>query len=215
MYINCSPLLFSSMEYHVKYIKFAVLTGSAVLLATSAVAADSKAERKQEDSIVYSGASFSRVSTGFDNLDDATNLNFTLLGLRVPNVSWFAIEANLGFTLQPGENSGSVGGGGGLIGGGGGGGGGNNTASSEDLRINTTGLFAIFRTPGKFYAGAKYGFSKVTSNIEEVEDAASGTARGFTAGYRFNPEGFGQVELEFLDLGDQLDSIGLAFSYIY
>jgi hypothetical protein len=213
MYVYYSPLLFSSMEYHVKYTKFAVLTGSAVLLATSAVAADSKSERKQEDSIVYSGASFSRVGTGFDNLDDATNLNFTLLGLRVPNVSWFAIEANLGFTLQPGENGGGGSGGGGLIGGGGGGG--NNTASSEDLRINTTGLFAIFRTPGKFYAGAKYGFSKVTSNIEEVEDAASGTARGFTAGYRFNPEGFGQIELEFLDLGDELDSIGLAFSYAY
>jgi hypothetical protein len=198
----------SYKEHHVKYLKIATLTTAIMLFSSLASAA---VDRKQEESIIYSGASFSRVSTGFDNLDDATNLNFTLLGLRVPNVSWFAIEANIGFTLQAGENSGS-GGGGGIFGGGAGG---NNVSSSEDLRLNTSGLFAIFRTPGKFYAGAKYGFSKVNSNIAEIEDAADGTALGFSAGYRFNPEGFGQVELEYLDLGDELDSIGIAFSYIY
>lgn len=197
------------MESEVKNLKIATVATAAVLLSTSVIA-DSKSDRKKEESIVYSGAAFTRFSTGFDNLSDATNLNFTLLGLRIPDVSWFAIEANLGFTLQAGENSGS--GGGGLVGGGGGG---NTTSSSEDLRTTTSGLFAIFRTPGQFYAGAKYGFSKVASNISEVEDAAEGRAHGFTAGYRFNPEGFGQVELEYLDLGDELDSIGIAFSYIY
>lgn len=179
---------------------------SALTLLSPSVFADSE----QQESIIYSGASFSRISSGFDNLDDATNLNFTLLGLRIPDISWFALEANLGFTLQPGENSGG-GTGGGVFGGGGG----NNTASSDDMSVNTSGLFAIFRSPGRFYAGGKYGFSKVSSNLEEIEDAASGTAYGVTAGYRFNPEGFGQVELEYLDLGDDLDSIGIAFSYIY
>lgn len=190
-----------------KYFQFSALTAAAVLFSSFATAA---VDRKQEESVVYSGASFSRVSSGFDNLSDATNLNFTLLGLRIPNVSWFALEANIGFTLQAGDSSG--GGGGGIIGGGASG---NNTASSEDLRVNTSGLFAIFRSPGTFYAGAKYGFSKVNSNIEEIEDAANSTAYGVTAGYRFNPEGFGQVELEYLDLGDDLDSIGIAFSYLY
>ena len=103
------------------------------------------------------------------------------------------------------------GGGGGVFGGGGG----NNTSSSDDMRMNTTWLFAIFRSPGKVYVGAKYGYSDVNSNIEEIEEVADDTATGFSLGYRFNPEGFGQVELEYLDLGDELDSIGLSFSYLY
>jgi hypothetical protein len=177
---------------------------------------------EEDVAVTYSGIGLSKVSSDFDNLDDAINLDVAL-GIRIPTVNWFAMEVALAFTVVPGENRGAAscgvsGGDGGLpiIGGGGSGSSSceEGTRSSNDLQMNNVGVFGVLRSPGKYYLVGKYGFRYITSSIDEIEegDDQSGTAYAGGVGYRWG-RGLSGVELVYNRYSSQLDYIGFNIAY--
>ncbi len=185
-----------------------------------------------DTAVSYSGIGLSRVSTDFDNLDEAINLDF-VLGIRVPTINWISAEINFATTIIPGENKGQPSGGGfggggdpcifpgfppGCVEGGGGGSGsssqGKNTRSRNDLQMNNIGVFAVLRSPGKFYGLGKVGYRYVNTSIEEIQEGGDkgGTAYGLGGGYRWG-KGLSGVELLYVDYSKDLEYIGFNIAY--
>lgn len=207
---------------------------AALLPSFAAQAEDSKSDDGDARyDPTYSALRLTSAQADFDNLDRAVNLGFTL-GINIPALSFLAAEIDLSTTLIPGENrgTGSITGGGGGGGGGGfpidpldplGGGGGeegdggsaspaNNTSDPDDLRLSTVGIFAVGRTPGRYFGSARLGYRFVESSINELNENQSGSAWGLGMGYRYGEAG-GAVELTYSQYGSDLSYLSLAISY--
>jgi hypothetical protein len=168
-----------------------------------------------EEAITYSGIGVSFISADFRNVKDAVTLDITLIGFRIPNVNWFGIELNAGFTVIPGQitrtqpgDPGSPTGCGflnlepcpGTPG----------TSAQGDFNANHASLNAVLRMPTTFYLMGKVGYRYVGTNLPELDDDRSGSATGFGIGYRFSKYGF--VELHHTRLSDRLELTGLQVS---
>ncbi len=181
---------------------------------------DSEPPPEEELSTTYSSIGLNKISTNFDNVEDAVNLDITLIGFRIPSVPWFGVELNLGFTMIPGQitettpgSSGSPIGCGPL--------GldpcpatGSSTTSSGDFGATTAGAFAVLRSPGTFFAMGKVGYRYLNTNLPELQENRSGSAWGAGVGYRWNKKG-SYAELGYTKYSEDLDAIGFAISYSY
>ena len=161
-----------------------------------------------DDQVFYSGVGISRVETDFSNLGEATNLD-VVLGFRVPTLPWFGLEVDIGQTLIPGENSPEVSQSqncGGLLeppcpGA---------TGDPDELQMQALGLSAAFKTRGRFYLTARYGYRYLATSIDELNENRSSNGFGFGLGYRWG-RGLSGVELAYKELGENVESIGLTF----
>lgn len=199
-----------------------ILAGSAARAddsgAYGTIPVDTKDEKKSDDrrerneSVTYSGIGLARVSTDFENLKDAVNLNFSI-GFRVPTIDWIGAELELSTTVIPGENETTSQQGGSNCGGvlqppcpsG-------DTQSGNDLQTNSAAVYAVLRSPGKFYGMAKYGYRYLNTSIDELQDNRSGSAWGVGAGYRWGSTLSG-VELYYTRLTPDVTFMGFALAY--
>ena len=153
---------------------------------------------------------------GYD-VKDAVNLDFTLIGFRVPPAPWFAIELNLGFTMIPGQikQSGSssttcpifppdpfcnaTGG---------------SAGSEADIGVQTIGAFAVLRSPGSVFAMGKLGYRYTSTNIDGFPKERTGNAYGAGIGYRWNKKG-SYAEFGYTHYSDEITGLGFSLSYSY
>ena len=225
-----------SSDFSLRTLLGALLLSLASLPAMAQDDDDNDDGGKNRDDPTYQSIRLTAVESDFDNLDRAVNLGFTL-GVRIPGVErYLAAELDISSTLIPGENAGPApvfgggsGGGddgglglpgglddllGGGDGGGGGGGGGssaNNTSDADDLRLNSIGIFAAGRTPGRFFGSARIGYRFVESSINELNEEQTGEAYGAGIGYRYGE--WGLVELTYTRYSSELDYLSLAVSF--
>lgn len=211
-------------------IRLAQALASGLLVAASAGAlAQDDDESVNSDDPTYSAIRITAVETDFDNIDRAVNLGFTL-GINIPGLNFLAAEIDLSGTLIPGENSGPAplfgGGGGGddggllgpILGGGDGGDGGGSSGSSrnlsqdgDDLQTQSVGLFAVARSPGRFFGEARLGYRFVQTTISDLDEDDTGSAWGVGLGYRYGQNG--KVALTYTEYGSDVQYISLAISY--
>lgn len=166
-------------------------------------------------SATYTGVGGSRVSSDFDNLGDAYNLDAIGGYNLTPAQSWgrLSAELNFGVTVSPGKNEGAGGTGGGIIGGGGGGTTGNNTAGNDDLQTLLFSLQGVYRTPGRLYGVASLGYGLISSSIEEIEEnGRSSLNYGGGVGFRFGEE-TAAVEILYTRVSEDLQTIGFRLIY--
>lgn len=181
-------------------------------------------EAPREESITYSGIGLSRVETPYENLEPATNLDLQL-GIRVPAVRWISAEINFSFTIIPGENTNPGGSGGSGLGscppldpfcdpGASDGSVPRETRSQNDLQMNNIGVFAVLRSPGRFYAMGKYGYRYVNTSIEEIQesDDKSGDAWAIGGGWRWS-KGLSGIELVYCEYSSHLEYYGFNIAY--
>lgn len=177
----------------------------------------------------------SRMGSEFDNLEDAVNLDLSM-GLQV--LGWLSVEGAAAITVAPGSNTGprTVMSGGvpctspptpvvdpdgtpdgcdpsateppAVLAAPG------STASSNRLQTTILAVFAVVRTPGRFYGVGKYGYRTVFSSIPETQegDNRTGTAWSAGLGYRWGV-GLSSLELTHTKWSDQLDAVGLSLAY--
>lgn len=217
-------------------IRIAILGAGLALTALPALADTETKPEKNPDDPTYSSFRITQARADFDNLDPGVNLGYTL-GFRIPPLEFLSVELDISGTIIPGENQGAVSqpivdnsddGDGGILdpifGGGddGGSGGssnsssGQNTRSSNDLLLNTVGVFARFETPrslnARFYGTARIGYSYVDSSIPElIEDGRGSSSWGVGIGYRYGNDG--RIELRFTQVADDLQYLGLGASF--
>jgi len=163
-------------------------------------------------SATYTGVGGSRVSSDFDNLGNAYNLDAIGGYNLTPALGWGRISAelNFGVTVSPGKNDGS-GGGGGIIGGGGGTG--NNTASGDDLQTLLFSLQGVYRSPGRLYGVASIGYGLISTSIQEIEDNGRSSVNfGGGVGFRFGEE-TAAVEILYTQVSEDLQTIGFRLIY--
>jgi len=185
------------------------------LLLLSALPAQAQVAR-QFSSATYTGLGGSRVSTDFDNLKDAINLD-AIGGFRiVPAQAWgtLSAELNISISVSPGENEGVPGSvGGGVFGGGGAADCGQCTSDPDDFASQTFSFLGIYRTPGRFYGIGEGGYTLSLTSIDEIEERGRG---GFTygggIGFRFGQE-TAAIELVYQKLSEDLQTIGLRLIY--
>lgn len=170
----------------------------------------------EEQSLLYSAIGAALVSADFKNVKDAVTLDITLIGFRLPNLSWLGIELNFGTTILPGQvtevEPGEPGAptGCGTLGlepcpgepG---------TSSESDFAANYGGLYAVVRSPTRFYGMAKLGYRYADTNLPELAEDRSGSAWGIGGGYRFGASGF--AELQYTQITDDLTATGLQVTY--
>ncbi|MFA5939901.1 MAG: hypothetical protein WC809_11155 [Sinimarinibacterium sp.] len=181
-------------------------------------------EDRDDESVTYSGIGLSRVTTDFDNLKDAVNLDFTL-GIRVPNLNWISAEINGSVTIIPGENRG----GGGIIGGDPGNCTSENpplppgctpasegeqvTNTSDDFQMQLLGAYLVLKSPGRFYASGKVGYGYQVTTVQEIDERdRSGAVYTAGLGWRYGKD-LGGVELVYSRLLGGVDAIGFNVSY--
>jgi hypothetical protein len=166
------------------------------------------------ESVTYSGIGLTRVTTDFDNLKSAVNLNF-VLGFRVPTFDIFGAEVEIGTTVIPGERKDipQCSSGGGPLGGvttqncpG------KYTQSQSDLQMNNIGVFGVLRSPGRFYAMGKYGYRYLNTSIDELSQNRSGAAWGLGGGYRWG-ESLSGVELFYTHFSQDVKYMGFSIAY--
>lgn len=192
---------------------------ASAMLAALALPAQAQLARSFS-SATYTGVGVAQLSTDFDNLDEAINLDAIGGYNLTPALSWGRISAelNLSFTVSPGENSGPpqvTTTPGGVLGGGaattteqG-----NFTQSSNDLQTFLFNLQAVYRTPGRVYGIGSVGYSLINVSIEEIEEnGRSAASFGGGVGFRFG-ENTAAVELLFTRISEDLQTIGLRFVY--
>ena len=183
-------------------------------------------ERTSSDSVTFSGGGLSKVSSNFDNVADAINIDGTI-GFRIPTVNWFSVELNLSqtvqgtdiksipqcstttqtgtnpvtgqpiFTTTNGDCPGKY----------------TTTDQRQQFGVFSFGVFASLRTPGSFYGLAKIGYRTVNSSLEEHQDQGSGSAYGVGAGYRWSSRSLAGAEVVYNKYGDLFSSISLNFNY--
>jgi len=184
----------------------------------------SKADDEMDDEdldeqVFYSGFGVQRVSTDFDNLGAATNLE-GVIGFRIPTASWFGIEIDLGQTIIPGEyrapNPGSPGtpsGCGPLL-----------TdpcpgtpaengaydGSGDEFMMQALGLSLALKSSGPFYVTGKYGYRYLATSNDTINENRGGNGFAIGVGYRWG-HGLSGVELGYKQLADEVESIGLTF----
>jgi hypothetical protein len=181
-------------------------------------------EEELDEQVFYSGMGISQVETDFTNLDKAFNLDVTL-GFRIPTVKWIGIEIDIGQTIIPGENKSQEQSG---LGGGDGdcltedppfppgctpSGVGNQEQVARDLdelQMQALGLSLALKSTGRFYVLGRYGYRYIATSIDELNENRSGTGLGFGVGYRWG-KGLSGVELQYKELSEEVDSIGLTF----
>lgn len=164
-------------------------------------------------SATYTGVGGSRVSSDFDNLGKAYNLDAIGGYHLTPALGWgrLSAELNFGVTVSPGKNDGSGGGGGGLIGGGGSTG--NNTTSGDDLQTLLFSLQGVYRTPGRLYGVASIGYGLTSTSIQEIEDNGRSSFNfGGGVGFRFGEE-TAAVEILYTQVSEDLQTIGFRLIY--
>ena len=163
-------------------------------------------DEELDERVFYSGFGLSRVSSDFDNLGAATNLE-GVMGFRIPTAPWFGIEIDIAQTIIPGENRPEVGAGcGGLLqppcpGA---------TADPDEFAMQALGVSAAFKSTGRFYVTGRYGYHYVYTSIEEINENRSGSGFGAGVGYRWG-RGLSGVELTYEQMAEDVDSIGLMF----
>lgn len=168
----------------------------------------------------YSAIGLQKVSAGFDNVDDAINLDAVLFGFRLPTIPWFGIELNVSGTLIPGQiresssssgttctplevlldgctDSPAVA-----------------TSSQGDFAMMSYGVSAAARSPGKFFAMGKAGYRYVQTTLDQNQDDRSGNSWTVGAGYRWRDAGT-YAELAYTKLTNDIDAIGFSISYSY
>ncbi|MES0875010.1 hypothetical protein [Sinimarinibacterium thermocellulolyticum] len=187
-------------------------------------ASDSADRDDDEASVTYSGIGLSRVSTDFDNLKEAVNLE-GVLGIRVPNLDWIAAEINLSVSIIPGENRGGTA----IIGGSDGNCISENpplppgcTPASEGQQVTTTGddfqmqligAYLVLRSPGRFYATGKLGYGYQITSIRDIDERErSGSVYTVGGGWRYG-KGLGGVELLYSRFLSDVDAIGFSVTY--
>lgn len=190
------------------------LAAAMLLASVPALAIDdgSDSSRSNRPQFTFSGLTFSRVSTDFENLEEAINLGFGL-GVRIPSIEWVGLELDTSISVIPGENLGTTrcrtGSGLGSLpadcp---------NDTRSGDELQMQVITLYGALRSPGRFFGVGKLGYRYMNTTIPELEeDGRSGTAWVLGAGYRYNERG-GTVELLYTQISDKMDAIGLSISY--
>ena len=186
---------------------------------------------EERNSIFYAGLGLSSISSDFNNLSNATNLDM-LAGAHVPRLTWLSGEMALSFTVAPGNNHGprsaSTGGtpcsvppslldpdgtpdgcdsGATTTADPGA------TGSQNDLQMTNLGAFAVLRTPGPVFALARYGYRYINTSIAEIQhDDQTGTAYSVGAGYRWGA-GLSKFELAYTKYSRHLDYFGLGIAY--
>lgn len=204
------------------------LGAAALLLSTSVLAVDDgtkeapPADSETNDSATYSGVGLSKISTDFTNVEDAINLN-VVIGFRIPTVNWFGVELELLTSVIPGqvkpEECQSTGGGGGggpldpIFGGGDEGTSGCVRNAQSDFGVNSAGVYAVLRSPGRYYVMGKTGYRYLTSSLEGLNEDRSGSAYAGGVGYRWNPRKNNGAEFYYNKLTDSLDYYGFNISY--
>lgn len=180
--------------------------------------------REERRAVTYTGLGLSRVSTAFDNLEDAVNLDLGL-GARLPWLGWLSAEADLSFTVVPGENRGpqpctttgatppslldpdgdpgSTDCAPGAF-----------SRSQNDLQMTNVGAFLVMRTPGRLYLTGRGGYRFINASIDEIQDGGDrrGAAYAGGLGWRWG-EGLSGIELAYTRYSSQLDYLGLNVAY--
>ena len=169
-----------------------------------------------DDSVTYSGIGVARVNVKLKNpnikIDGAINLA-AVIGFRIPVLKGLGAEIELGQTIIPGQITetscmtvpnvpppGST-----------------TTCSNRDrgdFGMNfAAGLYAVYRSPGKFYGMGKVGYRYAGTNIQELQADRSGSAYAGGVGYRWNPKKSNGVELYYNKFTSQITYYGLNISY--
>ena len=179
---------------------------------------------EDELSTTYSSIGLQKLAFKIPNTDvkDAVNLDFTMIGFRIPPAPWFAIELNLGFTMIPGQINAA----------GGSGSSGNcittnpnfpvgcnpgapsSTGGQADLSATTAGVFAVVRSTGPVFAMGKIGYRYLTTNIDGFPPDRSGNAYGLGIGYRWNKKG-SYAEFGYTHYNSDISALGFSLSYSY
>lgn len=173
-----------------------------------------------DEQVFYSGLGIDRVSTDFDNLGEATNLQ-AVLGFRIPTVKWIGLEIDLGQTLIPGDyrdprpaqpagpscspiptpgcgtpaqpaEEGAF------------------DPQGDEFAMQALGLSLALKSPGRFYVMGRYGFRYLATSNEALNEDRSSEGFGVGLGYRWG-RGLSGVELAYKELGENVESIGLTF----
>lgn len=176
-----------------------------------------------DEQVFYSGLGIDRVSTDFDNLGEATNLQ-AVLGFRIPTVKWIGLEIDLAQTLIPGDyrdpDPGSPGTPGtcgaiptpgcipatdptppedGAF-----------DPEGDEFAMQALGLSLALKSPGRFYVMGRYGFRYLATSNEALNEDRSSEGFGVGLGYRWG-RGLSGVELAYKELAEDVESIGLTF----
>jgi len=172
-----------------------------------------------DEQVFYSGLGIDRVTTDFDNLGNATNLE-AVLGFRIPTLKWVALEVDLGQTLIPGEyrdpDPGSIGTptGCGPLGTdpcpGTPGEKGAFDQQGDEFAMQALGLSLAFKSTGRFYFMGRYGYRYIATSNDTLNEDRSGNGFGAGVGYRWG-RGMSGVELVYKELAEHVESVGLTF----
>lgn len=174
---------------------------------------------ESELSTTYSSIGLQKMHVKASGVDvkDPVNLDFTMIGFRIPPAPWFAVELNLGFTMIPGQvNSSSSGSPGtctdplGIFCGSSSGG----SNGQNDLSLTTAGVFAVFRSTGSWFGMGKVGYRYINSSIDGFPENRSGNAYGAGVGYRWNKKG-SYAEIGYTHYSSEISAIGFSVSYSY
>ncbi|MGH8441483.1 MAG: hypothetical protein ACRETF_01115 [Nevskiaceae bacterium] len=177
-------------------------------------------DEELDEQVFYSGVGVERVSTDFDNLGEATNLE-GVMGFRIPTFPWIGLEIDIGQTLipgtyrdprpaqaaqpcvgpnippgcpipaQPAEKGASDG-------------------SRDEFAMQALGLSLALKSRGRFYVTGKYGYRYITTSNDTINENRSGNGFGLGVGYRWG-KGLSGVELGYKQLAEDVESIGLTF----
>jgi len=173
-----------------------------------------------DEQVFYSGMGVDRVSTDFDNLGEAINLDL-VIGFRIPTLKWFGIEIDIGQTIIPGEyrdplpgqaatpsctpiptaNCGQparpaeVGA---------------DDREGDEFAMQALGLSAAFKSTGRFYVMGKYGYRYIATSNDTINEKRSGNGFGAGVGYRWG-KGLSGVEFSYKELAENVEALGLTF----
>ena len=177
-------------------------------------------DEELDERVFYSGLGLERVSTDFDNLGEATNLQ-AVLGFRIPTATWFGLEIDIGQTIIPGTyrdpDPGSPAlppGCGGAL----------NPCTTparpaekgafdgagDEFGMQALGIGLVLKSTGRFYVTGRYGYRYIATSNDTINEKRSGNGFGAGVGYRWG-RGLSGVELSYKQLAEDVDSIGLVF----
>ena len=171
-------------------------------------------DEELDEQVFYSGLGVERVSTDFDNLGEATNLQ-AVMGFRIPTVPWFGIEIDIAQTLIPGEyrdprpatqsctpvatpGCGQAAEPGAF------------DNRGDEFGMQALGLSLALKSPGRFYVSGKYGYRYINTSNDTINEDRSGNGFGIGVGYRWG-KGLSGVELGYKQLAEDVESVGLTF----